>query len=130
MADPDIGRDRGRIVHRFSIFHPERDGHPSAPIRIPQTGPAMNYRHIYHAGNFADVLKHAVLTRIIAYLQRKEAAFRVIDTHAGIGVYDLGSEEAQRTGECRDGIAAGWCRAHCRRTPRDCSRPISKPSGR
>ena len=65
----------------------------------------MNYRHVYHAGNFADVLKHAVLTRLIVYLQQKEGAFRVLDTHAGKGVYDLDSEEAQRTGEYRDGIA-------------------------
>ncbi|MDN5929001.1 MAG: 23S rRNA (adenine(2030)-N(6))-methyltransferase RlmJ [Hyphomicrobiales bacterium] len=64
----------------------------------------MNYRHIYHAGNFADVFKHVILARIIAYLKRKEAAFRVIDTHAGIGLYDLGSEEAQKTGEWRGGI--------------------------
>jgi 23S rRNA (adenine2030-N6)-methyltransferase len=64
----------------------------------------MNYRHIYHAGNFADVFKHAALSRIISYLKRKEAAFRVIDTHAGIGLYDLGSEEAQKTGEWRGGI--------------------------
>jgi 23S rRNA (adenine2030-N6)-methyltransferase len=64
----------------------------------------MNYRHIYHAGNFADVFKHAVLARIIAYLKRKDTAFRVIDTHAGIGLYDLGSEEAQKTGEWRGGV--------------------------
>jgi 23S rRNA (adenine2030-N6)-methyltransferase len=64
----------------------------------------MNYRHIYHAGNFADVFKHVVLARIIAYLKRKEAAFRVIDTHAGIGLYDLGSEEAKKTGEWQNGI--------------------------
>ena len=64
----------------------------------------MNYRHIYHAGNFADVLKHAVLARLIAYSQRKEAAFRILDTHAGIGLYNLDSEEAQKTGEWRDGI--------------------------
>jgi 23S rRNA (adenine2030-N6)-methyltransferase len=64
----------------------------------------MNYRHIYHAGKFADVLKHAVLARIIIYLKRKEAAFRVIDTHAGIGLYDLGGDEAQKTGEWRGGI--------------------------
>ncbi|NLS03080.1 23S rRNA (adenine(2030)-N(6))-methyltransferase RlmJ [Rhizobium sp. P32RR-XVIII] len=64
----------------------------------------MNYRHIYHAGNFADVLKHAVLARLIRYLQKKDAAFRVLDTHAGIGLYDLSSEEAQKTGEWRDGI--------------------------
>ena len=64
----------------------------------------MNYRHAYHAGSFADVLKHVVLTRIVEYLKRKEAAFRVIDTHAGIGLYDLASDEAQRTGEWRSGI--------------------------
>ena len=64
----------------------------------------MNYRHAYHAGNFADVVKHVVLTRIVEYLKRKDAAFRVIDTHAGIGLYDLSSEEAQKTGEWRDGI--------------------------
>lgn len=64
----------------------------------------MNYRHIYHAGNFADVLKHAVLARLINYLQQKEKAFRVLDTHAGIGLYDLSSEEAQKTGEWRDGV--------------------------
>jgi 23S rRNA (adenine2030-N6)-methyltransferase len=64
----------------------------------------MNYRHAYHAGSFADVLKHVVLTRIIEYLKRKEAAFRVIDTHAGIGLYDLTSDEAQRTGEWQSGV--------------------------
>jgi 23S rRNA (adenine2030-N6)-methyltransferase len=64
----------------------------------------MNYRHIYHAGNFADVLKHAVLARLIDYLKLKDKPFRVIDTHAGIGVYDLSSEEAQKTGEWLDGI--------------------------
>jgi 23S rRNA (adenine2030-N6)-methyltransferase len=64
----------------------------------------MNYRHIYHAGNFADVLKHAVLARLIAYLKLKDKPFRVIDTHAGIGVYDLSSEEAQKTGEWLGGI--------------------------
>lgn len=64
----------------------------------------MNYRHIYHAGNFADVLKHSVLTRIILYLQRKDRAFRMIDTHAGPGLYDLGSEQAGKTDEWRSGI--------------------------
>jgi len=65
---------------------------------------AMNYRHIYHAGNFADVVKHAILTRIVDYLKRKDKAFRVIDTHAGIGLYDLSSDAAQKTGEWRGGI--------------------------
>jgi 23S rRNA (adenine2030-N6)-methyltransferase len=64
----------------------------------------MNYRHIYHAGNFADVLKHAVLARLVRYMQKKDAGFRVLDTHAGIGLYDLSSEEAQKTGEWREGI--------------------------
>jgi 23S rRNA (adenine2030-N6)-methyltransferase len=64
----------------------------------------MNYRHIYHAGNFADVLKHAVLARLIVYMEQKDKAFRVLDTHAGIGLYDLSSEEAQKTGEWQDGI--------------------------
>lgn len=64
----------------------------------------MNYRHAFHAGNFADVMKHAVLALVLSYLNRKEAAYRVIDTHAGIGLYDLGASQATRTGEWRDGI--------------------------
>lgn len=64
----------------------------------------MNYRHAYHAGNFADVLKHAVLAQVITHLARKPQPFRVIDTHAGAGVYDLGGDEAGKTGEWRDGI--------------------------
>ena len=65
----------------------------------------MNYRHAFHAGNFADVIKHIVLVRILAYLQEKPAAFRVIDTHAGAGRYDLTGEEARRGGEWLTGIA-------------------------
>jgi 23S rRNA (adenine2030-N6)-methyltransferase len=64
----------------------------------------MNYRHAFHAGNFADVVKHAVLARILTHLREKPAAFRVIDTHAGAGVYDLGGLEAGKTLEWRDGI--------------------------
>src|SRR3954470_22361107 len=64
----------------------------------------MNYRHEFHAGNFADVVKHAVLARIVSYLREKPAPFRVIDTHAGAGLYDLGGSEAARTGEWREGI--------------------------
>jgi len=64
----------------------------------------MNYRHAFHAGNFADVVKHVVLARILVHLREKEQAFRVIDTHAGAGLYDLAGEEASRTGEWRDGI--------------------------
>jgi 23S rRNA (adenine2030-N6)-methyltransferase len=64
----------------------------------------MNYRHAFHAGNFADVVKHAVLARIIVHLKEKPAAFRVIDTHAGAGIYDLAGPEASRTAEWREGI--------------------------
>lgn len=64
----------------------------------------MNYRHAYHAGNFADVFKHAVLALILDHLRRKDTPFCVIDTHAGIGRYDLAGAAAQRTGEWRDGI--------------------------
>ena len=65
----------------------------------------MNYRHAFHAGGFADVIKHIVLVRILSYLQDKPAAFRVIDTHAGAGVYDLTSDEGRRGGEWLTGIA-------------------------
>ena len=65
----------------------------------------MNYQHAFHAGNFADVHKHIVLTRILVYLRQKPAAFRVIDTHAGAGIYDLTGEEAARGGEWLTGIA-------------------------
>jgi 23S rRNA (adenine2030-N6)-methyltransferase len=64
----------------------------------------VNYRHAFHAGNFADVFKHAVLTRILVYLGQKETPFRVIDTHAGEGLYDLAGEAAERTAEWRGGI--------------------------
>jgi 23S rRNA (adenine2030-N6)-methyltransferase len=64
----------------------------------------MNYRHEFHAGNFADVLKHAALTRALLYLRRKDKPFRVIDTHAGAGLYDLAGPEAARSNEARDGI--------------------------
>ena len=64
----------------------------------------MNYRHAFHAGSFADVFKHAVLCRILHYLREKPAAFRVIDTHAGAGLYDLTGPEAKRGGEWHDGI--------------------------
>ncbi len=64
----------------------------------------MNYRHAFHAGNFADVIKHAVQARILTYLHQKEAPFRVIDTHAGAGFYDLAGEAASRSGEWIEGI--------------------------
>jgi len=65
----------------------------------------MNYQHAFHAGNFADVHKHVVLTRILQHLRSKPAAFRVIDSHAGAGRYDLLGPQAARAGEWRNGIA-------------------------
>jgi 23S rRNA (adenine2030-N6)-methyltransferase len=65
----------------------------------------MNYRHAFHAGNFADVVKHAVIARVIVHLKEKSTPFRVIDTHAGAGIYDLLGAEASRTHEWRDGVA-------------------------
>ena len=64
----------------------------------------MNYRHAFHAGNFADCMKHALVHAIVAALLRKATPFRVLDTHAGIGTYDLQANEARRTGEWREGI--------------------------
>jgi 23S rRNA (adenine2030-N6)-methyltransferase len=93
----------------------------------------MNYRHAFHAGNFADVFKHAVMARILVHLGRKEQPFRVIDTHAGAALYDLDADAAVRTGEWRDGIGrlrenalepalADWLPRICRR-----SRPPIRP---
>ncbi|HEX4080808.1 MAG TPA: 23S rRNA (adenine(2030)-N(6))-methyltransferase RlmJ [Rhizomicrobium sp.] len=65
----------------------------------------MNYRHAFHAGNFADVIKHVALVAVLLHLRRKEKPFCVIDTHAGAGLYDLGGAEAARTGEAKQGIA-------------------------
>ncbi len=64
----------------------------------------MNYRHIYHAGNFADVMKHLALVMVIDYFKKKESPFCMIDAHGGCGLYDLSSEPAQKTGEWKDGI--------------------------
>ncbi len=64
----------------------------------------MNYRHAFHAGNFADVFKHILLTRMLIHLARKPTPFRYLDTHAGIGLYDLHGEEARRGAEWQNGI--------------------------
>ena len=77
---------------------------PAARRVRNRASPAMNYRHAFHAGNFADVVKHAVLARILVHLAAKDTPFRVLDTHAGIGLYDLAGESAARTGEWHDGI--------------------------
>ncbi|MGD0192902.1 MAG: 23S rRNA (adenine(2030)-N(6))-methyltransferase RlmJ [Rhizomicrobium sp.] len=65
----------------------------------------MNYRHAYHAGNFADVVKHVALAAVLLHLRKKDKPFRVIDTHAGRGLYDLTAGEAARTAEAQGGIA-------------------------
>jgi len=64
----------------------------------------VNYRHSFHAGNSADVVKHSLLIALVRALQQKESALTLIDTHAGCGLYDLGGEEAQRTGEATQGV--------------------------
>ncbi|MFY9589312.1 23S rRNA (adenine(2030)-N(6))-methyltransferase RlmJ [Rickettsia endosymbiont of Halotydeus destructor] len=64
----------------------------------------MNYRHIYHAGNFADIVKHLVLIALIEQLKKKEKPFAVLDGFAGVGIYDLNLEAAQKTSESLTGI--------------------------
>lgn len=90
---------------------------PSSPI-LPTAWPAgcnlransdgVNYRHLYHAGNFADVVKHVVLTLLLQAMARKDTPFVYIETHAGAGRYDLTHPLATKTGEWRDGIGAIW----------------------
>ena len=68
----------------------------------------LSYRHSFHAGNHADVLKHIVLMLIIESLQQKEKGFYYLDTHAGAGRYRLFSAEAEKTAEYVDGIGRLW----------------------
>lgn len=68
----------------------------------------MNYRHAYHAGNFADVFKHVILACLLKALQRKEKGFAYVETHAGAGRYDLAAPEPQKTHEYRDGVGRLW----------------------
>ncbi len=70
----------------------------------------FSYRHAFHAGNHADVLKHMVLVQLLAYLNQKDTAYMVIDTHAGAGVYTLDGEFATKSGEASEGIAKLWGR--------------------
>jgi 23S rRNA (adenine2030-N6)-methyltransferase len=65
----------------------------------------MNYRHHYHAGNFADVMKHILLVGLLEGMARKEAGYCYIDTHAGLGLYDLSQSPAQKTNEFKTGIS-------------------------
>lgn len=68
----------------------------------------MNYRHAYHAGNFADVHKHVALVAILSRLRRKDAPFAVIDTHAGSGLYEIAGKEAEASGDAERGIGRLW----------------------
>ena len=68
----------------------------------------LNYRHAFHAGNFADVVKHAALALCLDRLNQKPAPYRYIDTHAGIGAYDLEGDEAERSPEWKDGVGRVW----------------------
>jgi 23S rRNA (adenine2030-N6)-methyltransferase len=68
----------------------------------------LAYRHAFHAGNHADVLKHVVLVQLLQYLARKEKGVRIVDTHAGAGAYELDSPQAQKKGEYLQGIARLW----------------------
>jgi 23S rRNA (adenine2030-N6)-methyltransferase len=70
----------------------------------------LAYRHLFHAGNFADVFKHSLLTRLVLAFEKKDKPFFVLDTHAGIGRYDLTHEWAQKNAEYKDGIAMIWGR--------------------
>ncbi len=70
----------------------------------------FSYRHGFHAGNHADVLKHFVLTQLLGYLNQKPAPYMVIDTHAGAGVYQLDSDYATKSGESEEGVALLWGR--------------------
>jgi 23S rRNA (adenine2030-N6)-methyltransferase len=73
-------------------------------IQLSNQTDMLGYRHGFHAGNFADVLKHLVLANTLDYLTRKPRPLLYIDTHAGAGVYPLRDEMAQKTGEAEDGI--------------------------
>ena len=70
----------------------------------------FSYRHGFHAGNHADVLKHCVLAQLIGYLNQKPTPYMVIDTHAGAGVYQLDSDYATKSGESDEGVALLWGR--------------------
>jgi 23S rRNA (adenine2030-N6)-methyltransferase len=72
----------------------------------------MNYRHSFHAGNSADVVKHALLIALVRALQLKESALTLIDTHAGCGLYDLRGDQAQRTGEAMQGVVRAFADAN------------------
>lgn len=71
----------------------------------------LSYRHAFHAGNFADVFKHVILVRVLAYLTQKDAPLFCLDTHAGAGAYALDAPAAEQTGEYREGVGRLWGQA-------------------
>lgn len=71
----------------------------------------LSYRHAFHAGNYADVLKHTVLIHVLEYLFQKDKSLRIIDTHAGAGFYKLTGAQATKTGEFKEGIGKLWALA-------------------
>ncbi len=101
-AEPVV-RPRRRTLARSAGVSEKPPDFASDDRQEGEPGP-MNYRHAFHAGNFADVVKHAILARVLVYLKRKQAPFRFVDTHAGAGRYDLASDEARRSPEWRDGV--------------------------
>ncbi|HXG28683.1 MAG TPA: 23S rRNA (adenine(2030)-N(6))-methyltransferase RlmJ [Nevskiales bacterium] len=92
----------------------------------------FGYRHAFHAGNFADVFKHVILVQLLRALQKKDKPFWVLDTHAGAGRYDLGSAEARKVGEYREGIARLWERSGLSPELRDYREQVAafNPDGR
>ncbi len=75
---------------------------------MAQCSPMLAYRHAFHAGNHADVLKHAILVAVLRHMNAKDKAWRLVDTHAGAGAYALHTEQAQKHAEYRQGIARLW----------------------
>lgn len=68
----------------------------------------LSYQHGYHAGNFADVIKHIALTHLLNYLTRKDKALFYLETHSGKGLYDLKNKQAEKTQEYKQGIQLIW----------------------
>src|SRR3954454_19313922 len=91
-----------------------RRGGPEPTVRFAHGAtplPMLAYRHAFHAGNHADVLKHTVLTAVLRYMNLKDKPYRLVDTHAGAGGYSLQSRYAKRKGEFEQGIARLWDRS-------------------
>src|SRR5690625_1183599 len=81
------------------------DASPATAGKTPTySSQPMNYRHAYHAGNFADVFKHAALIELMASCKAKPKLYCYLDTHAGRGAYALDGEQARKTGEAADGV--------------------------